>query len=92
MPRLRIKYLAPLCDISGRWAEDVDVPADADLRSLVDERSAIYGPQYRSLFYDKNGDFKPMFIVLRNDEALTDFDSPLVDGDRITFIPPVAGG
>lgn len=92
MPRVRLKYLAPLCDIAGKWEEDVTVPEGTSLVDIARERASAYGQAYRRLFFDGNGSFRPMSIVLRNDQPTDDFLSPVCDGDRFTFVPPVAGG
>ena len=92
MPRVRLKYLAPLCDIAGKWEEDATVQDGASLIQVVEELAASYGAEYRRLFFDGTGKFKPMFIVLQNDQPTDEFNAPVRDGDRFTFVPPVAGG
>jgi len=90
--RIRFKYLAPLCDIAGRWEEEIETPAGTSLVQVAAERAARYGPPYRKLFFDADGAFRPMFVIVRNDVPMVEFDTPVNDGDRFVFIPPVAGG
>lgn len=92
MPRIRFKYLAPLCDIAGRWEEEIESPAGASLIQVAAERAAHYGPAYHKLFFAADGVFRPMFVIVRNDVPMVEFDVPVNDGDRFTFIPPIAGG
>lgn len=93
MPRVQIKYLAPICDIAGKWEEKLDVPEGSTLRNvIVDILFARYGAPFSRLFYDKAGHFRPMFIIRHNGRAVDDFDVTVSDGDRFVFIPPIAGG
>ncbi len=92
MPRIRFKYLAPLCDIAGRWEEEIETPAGTSLVEIAAARAAQYGPAYRKLFFAPDGAFRPMFVIVRNDVPISEFDVPVSDGDRFTFIPPIAGG
>lgn len=93
MPRVRMKYLAPICDIVGKWEEELDVPEGSTLRSvIVDILFARYGAPFSRLFYDASGNFRPMFIIRHNERAMDDFDITVSDGDQFVFIPPIAGG
>ncbi|MCL5266080.1 MAG: MoaD/ThiS family protein [Chloroflexi bacterium] len=92
MPRVRLKYLAPICDITGKWEEEATVAEGTTLAEVMGQRAGTYGAEYRKLFFDATGTFKPMFIVLRNDQPTDDFAAPVCDGDRFTFVPPIAGG
>jgi molybdopterin converting factor small subunit len=92
VPRIHLKYLAPLCDIAGRWEEEIETPAGTSLIQVTAERAARYGRAYRKLFFAADGAFRPMFVIMRNDVPMSEFDIPVNDGDRFTFIPPIAGG
>lgn len=92
MPRVTLKYLAPLCDIAGRWEEEVSIADGTSLVDLARQRAAVYGASYRKLFFDSTGRFAPMFTILRNGEPMDEFEASVSDGDRFTFVPPIAGG
>jgi len=92
MPRVILTYLAPLCDLAGTYHDQADVPGGATLVDLAGQLSARYGSAFRKLLFDQAGSFEPQFIIVVNGVALSDFLRPLQDGDRVTFIPPVAGG
>jgi MoaD family protein len=94
MPKVQVKYLAPLCDIAGTFQETLVTSEGDSTMDLIDRLCRRYGQPVRDLFYNELGEFRPMFIILRNakvvvPEKLTD---PLEDGDRIAFVPPIAGG
>ncbi len=79
MKKIHIEYFAILREHVGRDSEDIDTQA-ATVDALYRELDA------RHAFPDI-GRLK----VAINDE-FADFTMPLSDGDRVVFIPPVAGG
>jgi molybdopterin synthase sulfur carrier subunit len=79
MPRVHVEYFAILREHAGCAGEDVDTCA-ASLAELFGELQA------RRAFPRL-----PSLKVAVNDE-FADWNRPLRDGDRIVFIPPVAGG
>ena len=92
MPRVILTYLAPLCDLAGTYHDQADVPAGASLIDLAEQLSARHGSAFRNLLFNQPGSFEPQFIIVVNGEAQSDSSRPLLEGDRVTFIPPVAGG
>ena len=79
MPRVTVEYFAILREHAGCAAEDVDTRA-ANVAELFRELQARRGfPQL------------PNLKVAVNDE-FADWECALHDGDRVVFIPPVAGG
>jgi molybdopterin converting factor subunit 1 len=79
MPRIRVDYFAILREHVGRGSEEVETGA-ATAGELFTELQARYRfPRLPSLKVAVNDEFR-------------DWDAPLADGDRVVFIPPVAGG
>lgn len=79
MARIRIDYFAVLREHVGRPSEELATAA-ATLGDLYAELDGRYG-------FPALGQVK----VAVNDE-FRDWDTRLRDGDRVVFIPPVAGG
>jgi molybdopterin converting factor subunit 1 len=79
MARIRVEYFAILRERAGRSREELDTSARtaADLYAELRQRYAF--PERASL------------KVAINDE-FGDWRATLADGDRVVFIPPVAGG
>ena len=94
MPKVQVKYLAPICDIAGTYRETLAMEDGATTMDLIDLLCRQYGRPVRELFYPGEGDFRPMFIILRNTQPLElqELREPLEEGDRIAFVPPIAGG
>lgn len=80
MKSVAVQYFAILRERSGRSGESIETEAltAADLFGELDERYRFGLPA---------GAIK----VAVNDE-FADWTVPLAEGDRIVFIPPVAGG
>lgn len=94
MPKVQVKYLAPICDIAGTYRETLNLEDGATTMDLIGAICQKYGKPVRDLFYDSEGGFRPMFIILRNTRPMEreELGESLVDGDRIVFVPPIAGG
>jgi len=80
MKRIHVQYFATFRDQAGRDEETVMTEA-RDPAALYRELQAVH-----SLGLGAN-----RLRVAVNDE-FSPWDRPLNDGDRIVFIPPVAGG
>jgi molybdopterin converting factor small subunit len=79
MPAVSVQYFAILRECAGRDREQLQTSA-ASAGALFEELAARY--RFPRL---------PRLKVAINDE-FRDWDAPLADGDRVVFIPPVAGG
>jgi molybdopterin converting factor subunit 1 len=77
--RVRIEYFAILRERAGRSSEEVDTNAPT-AAELYEELRRRYPFPDRSVLK-----------VAINDE-FGDWQTKLVEGDRVVFIPPVAGG
>ncbi|MFO1394883.1 MAG: MoaD/ThiS family protein [Steroidobacteraceae bacterium] len=78
--KVQVQYYAVLRERAGTNAESVTTGA-RDAAALYDELAAHHG----------FGLPRAMLRVAVNDE-FAEWSRPLADGDRIVFIPPVAGG
>jgi len=77
---LHVQYFAVLREQAGRSAESLESAA-ASPAELYDELRARHGLALpRSL------------LRVAVNEEFADWEQPLEDGDRVVFIPPVAGG
>jgi len=94
MPKVRVKYLAPICDIAGTYQEALDLEEGDSTMDVIGRLCHQYGQAVRDLFYRPSGEFRPMFIILRNTQPMEaeELGEPLQGGDTIVFVPPIAGG
>jgi molybdopterin converting factor subunit 1 len=76
-----VRYFALLRDLAGKNEERLDVEAGADASQLYRQLAERYAfpLALRDVRVAVNDEFAPSEHVLR-------------DGDRLVFIPPVAGG
>lgn len=80
MKRIRVEYFAMLREQAGRHEEEVatNAPTAAALyRELCSRYSFTLGAEQ-------------MKVAINDDFA--GWDTPLVDGARVVFVPPIAGG
>ncbi|MFO1393642.1 MAG: MoaD/ThiS family protein [Steroidobacteraceae bacterium] len=78
--RIHVQYFAALREQAGRGSETV-VTTAPDAAALYDELRANRGLRLP----------RSMLKVAVNEEFAT-WDRALADGDRVVFLPPVAGG
>jgi molybdopterin converting factor subunit 1 len=78
--KVHVQYFAALREQAGRGSESLATEARtaADLYDELRERRGLALP-------------RSMLKVAVNEE-FAHWDQPLADGDRVVFIPPVAGG
>ena len=77
---LQIQYFAILREQAGRNSESIDSAAP-DARSLYEELRALRGLKLR-----------PEQLRVAINDSFGEWTQPLAAGDRIAFLPPVAGG
>lgn len=79
MIQVRVEYFAILRERAGKAREDVrtDATTAAELFAELEKRHAF--PRLPSLKVAINDEFR-------------EWDAALAEGDRVVFIPPVAGG
>jgi molybdopterin converting factor subunit 1 len=80
---LRILYFAGLGEALGLAEETVELPAGVRTVGALADHLARRHPAYR----ERRGHVR----IARNEAFVRD-DEPLVDGDVVALIPPVAGG
>jgi molybdopterin converting factor subunit 1 len=77
-----IRYFAGHRDITGRSAEQIALPEGATVGGLWEALVARY---------PRLGGYRGRLLYAVNQEYATP-DTPLRDGDEVSFIPPVSGG
>jgi molybdopterin converting factor subunit 1 len=77
--RIRVQYFAILRERAGRSSEEVETAASTAAALYAELRQRYDFPDPASLKVAVNDEF-------------AGWQSKLTDGDRIVFIPPVAGG
>ena len=60
MPKVQVKYLAPICDIAGTYRETLAMEDGATTMDLIDLLCRKYGKPVRELFYPGEGS---VFII-----------------------------
>lgn len=78
--RLTIQYFALLREQRGRDAETVELDA------------ATPAALYQALAQKHGFTLEPASLKVAVNDDFAAWETPLQDGDRVVFIPPVAGG
>jgi molybdopterin synthase sulfur carrier subunit len=78
--QIHVRFFAVLREQAGCSALDLDSPAPTP--------AALYG----ELTTSHHLTFPATLVRVSINERYADMTAPLADGDRLVFIPPVAGG
>jgi len=79
-----------LCKTIGRSELDIELPDGSMVSDAVRHLADAYGQQTRDFLYDKKtGDSYLLYVVNRRQVKA---DHVLQDNDRLTILPPIAGG
>ncbi|MEZ4460048.1 MAG: molybdopterin converting factor subunit 1 [bacterium] len=80
--KIQLRYFAVLREKTGVGAESITLPDDANVHDAFDAVCALHP------------DVAPLRNLLRCavNQAFSDFDHILQDGDEVVFVPPVSGG
>ncbi len=70
---------------------EIDLAEGSKLMDLVDLMISKY-PEFRENYADAGGNLDLDVVIMVNNKQVRDLDYTLREGDRIYFIPPVAGG
>jgi sulfur-carrier protein len=80
---VRVLYFAGLRDAVGIAEESLPLPAQiVTIGALADHLAARH-----SAYAERRG-----YVRIARNESFADADDPVIDGDVIALIPPVAGG
>jgi MoaE-MoaD fusion protein len=80
--RVNVLFFGMLKDIVGRPAEELDLPAEGELRLVFDHYARRF-PRLAGMAGS---------IVLARNREFADLSAPVADGDEVAFLPPVSGG
>jgi len=90
--KLTVRYSGLARAAAGKASEEIDLPAPADLRTLLAELSRRHGPAMHPLL--AIGDHgAPAVLAFVGDQQVT-WQSPvaLKEGDEIMLLSPISGG
>lgn len=91
--KIRVALAGWVREIVGRSEVEVDV-SNPTVFGLIETMTKTYGDRFRTQIIDESRK-ELRVIVVKNDreiEFLQGLATPLQEGDRVMFLPPVAGG
>ena len=83
--RFKVLYLARLREALGRGSEQVELPADSSVATLLDALRARGGSWAAELAAGRA-------VRVAVNQEMTDPAATLRDGDEVALFPPVTGG
>jgi MoaD family protein len=89
--RVRTLYFARLRELTGREAEEFDVPEGSRCIDVVRAIAERYGEDLRRYLFDESGSLRRSFAIALNGERATP-EAEVREGDTVVVIPPISGG
>jgi MoaD family protein len=89
--KVRTLYFARLRELTGREAEELDVPEGSRCIDVVRAIAERYGEDLRRYLFDESGSFRRSFAIALNGER-TSPEAEVREGDTVVVIPPISGG
>ena len=95
--RVTVEYLGYIKQTLGiTQAESIELKTEASVRDLLALLAQKHGEQFKKAVYDPQDiSLKPYHIIAIDGtmiNLLSDLDTKLKDGDRVTIMPVVTGG
>lgn len=88
--QIHVEYVAQVRTAAGVSSESLEVAEEATVQALVGAACERH-EQLARVLCDDAGSLHPSILVFRGEEPCQ-ADSPLADGDTITFLSPISGG
>jgi MoaD family protein len=89
--RISVQYLAQLRHAAGVNEEQIELARPCQVRDLLLQVAQRHGDAVKRLLLDSSGAVHPAILIFVNDEQV-DLPEIIRDGDRVTFLSPIAGG
>ena len=89
--RVRTLYFARLRELTGKEAEEFDVPEGSRCIDVVRAIAERYGEDLRRYLFDESGSLRRSFAIALNGERATP-EAEVREGDTVVVIPPISGG
>ncbi|MEW6333756.1 MAG: ubiquitin-like small modifier protein 1 [Thermodesulfobacteriota bacterium] len=92
--KVTFRAFATLREIIGEGEKTLILPQGEKISGLLDNLCKTY-PGLREHLFDRTGQIKPYFIILKNGRnvmSLQQLDTVIDENDVIAAFPPVAGG
>jgi molybdopterin synthase sulfur carrier subunit len=93
--KLRVEYTAQLRTISGRPADEIELPAGSNVGELLQHLARRLGDGATPHLLTSEGSAPRSLLIVVNDQATPAHeaaDRPLQPGDTVLLMPPIAGG
>jgi len=84
-------YFARLRELTGKEAEEFDVPEGSRCIDVVRAIAERYGEDLRRYLFDESGSLRRSFAIALNGERATP-EAEVREGDTVVVIPPISGG
>jgi MoaD family protein len=91
MGKVRIRFFGSFRSITGKEEESVEL-AEATLEGLVQAMDRSYGQRFIQTLRDPQKQLSPGMMALVNGQQFPGWQTPLSDGDEVTFLSAIAGG
>ena len=91
MARIRVNFNGQFKQITGKEEESVEI-SEATLEGLVRVLESSYGEKFMGLLRNPQKQLSPGVTTFVNGRQFPGWQTPLGDGDEVTFLHFISGG
>ncbi|MEE9202958.1 MAG: MoaD/ThiS family protein [Dehalococcoidia bacterium] len=91
MAKVTVRFYGSFRHITGKEEESVE-PAEATLEGLVQAMEGSYGQRFTQVLRDPQKQLSAGMMALVNGKQFPGWQTPLAQGDEVTFLSAIAGG
>ena len=95
MINVKIAFLSLLTDFTKIKAINLPLDDNSTIKNVFKKLSLKYGKEFEEAFFDTSGNLSKYIILVLNGKdirLLKGIDTVIQNGDKISFIPAIAGG
>jgi len=90
---IQIKYTAQLKKAAGTSEEIIDIPAEENLKQLLQRLARHHSPRFAEMLFNEQGQFLNTTVLVLNDQQVRLEDKVgLKENDQLLLLSPIAGG
>ncbi len=91
MAKVQVRFFGSFRNVTGKEAESVEL-AEATLEGLVQAMDRSYGQPFTQTLRDPQKQLSPGMMAMVNGKQFPGWQTPLSEGDEVTFLSAIAGG
>jgi MoaD family protein len=95
MTEVKVRFYSLLKDVTKLEKISLSIEKSLTIKDILERLIEKFGKDFEELVYQKKGELNKYLLVVLNEKDIRSVNglaTNVQDGDKITFIPAIAGG